>query len=84
MQRVWLEATLDGLSVQPYAAAGVLSLGFVPIEPAFQRPLSRLGLDMSTLCASGHGLVFLRLGYARSAPRGRSGRRAPASFDAFP
>lgn len=84
LQRVWLEATLDGLSVQPYAAAGVLSLGFVPIEPAFQRPLSRLGSALSDLCASGHGLVFLRLGYARSAPRGRSGRRAAASFGVFP
>lgn len=84
LQRVWLEATLEGLSVQPYAAAGVLSLGFVPIEPTFQRRLSRLGSALSDLCGSGHGLVFLRLGYARSAARGRSGRRAPASFDALP
>jgi len=84
LQRVWLEATLNGLSVQPYAAAGVLSLGFVSIEPAFQGPLSRLGSALSDLSASGYGLVFLRLGYARSAPRGRSGRRALASFGAFP
>jgi hypothetical protein len=84
LQRVWLEATLDGLSVQPYAAAGVLSLGFVPIEPAFQRSLSLLGSALSELCTPGYGLVFLRLGYARSAPRARSGRRAPASFGAFP
>ncbi len=80
LQRVWLQATLDGLSVQPYAAAGVLSLGFVPIEPVFQRQLSRLGSALSELCAPGCGLVFLRLGYARSAPSGRSGRRALASF----
>ncbi|HUY03461.1 MAG TPA: hypothetical protein VMV33_09265 [Rhodocyclaceae bacterium] len=83
LQRVWLEATLDGLSVQPYAAAGVLSLGFVPIEPAFQGALSHLGSALSDLCASGNGLVFLRLGYARSALRGRSGRRELASFGAF-
>jgi hypothetical protein len=82
LQRVWLQATLDGLSVQPYAAAGVLSLGFVPVEPAFQQPLSRLGSALHDLCAPGYGLVFLRLGYARSAPRDRSGRRALASFDA--
>lgn len=80
LQRVWLQATLDGLSVQPYAAAGVLSLGFVPVEPAFLRSLSRLGSSLGDLCGSGHGLVFLRLGYARSAPRFRSGRRAPGSF----
>lgn len=84
LQRVWLQATLDGLSVQPYAAAGVLSLGFVPVEPAFQRPLLRLDSALSDLCAPGHGLVFLRLGYARSAPHSRSGRRVPASFGAFP
>ncbi|TAL89976.1 MAG: hypothetical protein EPN69_13320 [Rhodanobacter sp.] len=82
LQRVWLQATLDGLSVQPYAAAGVLSLGFVPIEPAFQRWLSRMGAALGQLCAPGYGLVFLRIGYARSAPRDRSGRRALASFDA--
>jgi hypothetical protein len=83
LQRVWLQATLDGLSVQPYAAAGVLSLGFVAVEPAFQQPLSRLGSALHDVCAPGHGLVFLRLGYARSAPRDRSGRRALASFGAL-
>lgn len=84
LQRVWLQATLDGLSVQPYAAAGVLSLGFVPVEPAFRQPLSRLGSALHELCAPGYGLVFLRLGHARSAPRDRSGRRALESFGAFP
>lgn len=83
LQRVWLQATLDGLSLQPYAAAGVLSLGFASIEPDFQRPLSRLKSALSNLSAPGHGLVFLRLGRARSAPRGRSGRRSLASFGAF-
>lgn len=84
LQRVWLQATLEGLSVQPYAAAGVLGLGFVPIEAAFQQPLSQLRSALATLCGTGHGLVFLRLGYAKSAPRHRSGRREPASFSASP
>lgn len=83
LQRVWLEATLEGLSVQPYAAAGVLSLGFVPIEPALQRALSHLSAALHDLCTPGHGLVFLRLGRARSAICDRSGRRALASFGAF-
>lgn len=80
LQRVWLQATLDGLSVQPYAAAGVLGLGFVPIEPAFSQQLSRLRSALRELCGSGHGLVFLRLGYARSAPHIRSGRRTSETF----
>ncbi|HEX7369158.1 MAG TPA: hypothetical protein VF284_02590 [Rhodanobacteraceae bacterium] len=80
LQRVWLQATLDGLSVQPYAAAGVLSLGFVGIEPAFKPALSRLRSAFADLHGPGYGLVFLRLGYARSTPRYRSGRRALASF----
>ncbi|UJM91457.1 hypothetical protein LRK24_05940 [Rhodanobacter denitrificans] len=84
LQRVWLQATLDGLSVQPYAAAGVLSLAFVPVEPAFQQTLSRLGSALHDLRAPGYGLVFLRLGHAQSAPRDRSGRRAPGSFGALP
>ena len=83
LQRVWLQATLEGLSVQPYAAAGVLGLGFVPIETAFEQPLSRLRSALGDLCGTGYGLVFLRLGYARSAPRARSGRRELASFGAF-
>lgn len=80
LQRVWLEATIQGLAVQPYAAAGVLGLSFVPIEPAFERARARLRSALSDLCAPGCGLVFLRLGYARSKPRHRSGRRALASF----
>ena len=84
LQRVWLQATLDGLSVQPYAAAGVLGLGLVPIEPALQQSLLRLGSGLRDLSAPGYGLVFLRLGHARSAPRLRSGRRTLASFGASP
>ena len=83
LQRVWLEATVAGLSVQPYAAAGVLGLAFVPVEPAFRPALARLGSALRELCGDGQGLVFLRLGHARSALRHRSGRRALASFGDF-
>lgn len=83
LQRVWLEATLAGLSVQPYAAAGVLGLGFVPVEPVFQPVVARLNAALRHLCASDHGLVFLRLGHARSAPPYCSGRRSPDSFGAL-
>jgi nitroreductase len=84
LQRVWLQATLEGLSVQPYAAPGVLSLGFVPLEPALQQSRSRLASALGDLAETGAGLVFLRLGYTRSPPAGRSGRRPLASFGRFP
>lgn len=81
MQRVWLQATLEGLSVQPYAAAGVLSLGLVPIESCFRQSLLQLGAAMDALLqAQGHGLVFLRLGRPRTPPRWRNGRRDLADF----
>lgn len=82
LQRLWLQATIEGLSVQPYAAAGVLGLGFVPVEPEWHTELSRLASAMHDLCAPGYGLVFLRLGHARSPARVRSGRRQPDSFGA--
>jgi hypothetical protein len=81
LDRVWLQATLERLSVQPFAAAGVLSLGFVAIEPRFSRSIDRLKQAMRALCPQGHGLLFLRMGRAKSKPRQRSGRRALASFD---
>lgn len=82
LQRVWLEATLAGLSVQPYAAAGVLGMGLVALEPAYRKPLVRVRSALADLCAPGCGLVFLRLGRSRKAPPLRSGRRAVESFDA--
>jgi nitroreductase len=84
LQRLWLQATIEGLSVQPYAAAGVLGLGFVPVEPQWQAELSRLASAMHDLCAPGYGLVFLRLGHARSTAPVRSGRRQADSFRASP
>lgn len=84
LQRVWLQATLAGLSVQPYAAAGVLGLGFVPVEPPLQATQSRLQADLEALCTPGHGVVFLRLGYTGKAPPVRNGRRAPDSFATSP
>lgn len=82
LERAWLAATRAGLSVQPYASAGVLSLGFVPVEPALRSTLARLAASLQELCGAGQGLVFLRLGRAPTNPPPRSGRRVPASFTA--
>jgi nitroreductase len=83
LERVWLQATMEGLSVQPYAAPGVLGLGFVPVEPGFEGQRARLASALRDLCGEGHGLVFLRLGRSRATPPVRSARRALASFGAF-
>lgn len=80
LERVWLEATLAGLAVQPFAAAGVLALGFINIEPDLQPHIARLQTTMSELCPDGHGVLFLRLGRIGTAPRWRTARRPLASF----
>lgn len=81
LERVWLQATLDGLAVQPFAAAGVLSLGYARVEPEFNDRVARLQAGMRSICSSRHGLMFLRLGRNRSArPCRRSGRRSPSTF----
>lgn len=80
LERVWLQATTDGLAMQPLAAAGVLSLGFVQLESAFDAPLARLRTQMDALCPRRHGIIFFRLGRAKSRPPPRSGRRPLSSF----
>jgi hypothetical protein len=81
LERIWLQAMLEGLSVQPFAAAGVLSLGFVAVEPRFSRSINQLKQALRSLCPQGHGLLFLRMGRAKSKLHQRSGRRSLASFD---
>lgn len=81
LERVWLQATADGLAVQPFAAAGVLSFGFVKLAPEFDGAVSRLQAVMRELTPGRHGLIFLRLGRSPSPPRWRSGRRPLGDFE---
>lgn len=81
LERVWLQATLDELAVQPFAAAGVLSLGFARVEPRFDDRIARLQATMRPLCPGRQGIMFLRLGRNRTTrPCPRTGRRSLDTF----
>ncbi|WP_448212674.1 hypothetical protein [Colwellia sp. MEBiC06753] len=80
LQRFWLQATAQGLSVQPYAAPGIFSLGFVKCEPEFNNQLNEVAKKMTSIVdGEGYGLMFLRLGFQKPLVH-RSNRRAADSF----
>ncbi|HET7587728.1 MAG TPA: hypothetical protein VFL45_06575 [Gammaproteobacteria bacterium] len=78
LERVWLEATCRGLALQPFAAAGIMALGFLFVEPELRADVAGLQAAMRNLCPDAHGILFLRLGRTRSPVRWRSGRRKEA------
>lgn len=83
LQRVWLQATVAGLAVQPFAAAGLFTLGKMELGDSFRRDVLPLQAMMRRLCPPEHrGLLFLRLGYPPKSPPVRAGRRAAAEFAA--
>ncbi|MCW8833661.1 MAG: hypothetical protein OQK09_09895 [Colwellia sp.] len=85
IQRVWLQASQQGLSVQPYAAPGIFSLGYIACENEFKAQLDAIAQQMHSIVNSSndskgnYGLMFLRIGYNKPVVQ-RSNRR---SFDSF-
>lgn len=85
IQRVWLEGCLQGLSVQPYAAPGIFSLGYINCENEFKSQFNLIAKEMHALvnkCNEGEnqfGLMFLRIGYNKPVKH-RSNRRNIDSF----
>lgn len=85
IQRVWLAACQQGLSVQPYAAPGIFSLGYIACENEFKPQLDSVAKEMHTivnnknLTENNFGLMFLRIGYNKPVEH-RSNRRKIASF----
>ncbi|HET7370543.1 MAG TPA: hypothetical protein VFK45_06870 [Gammaproteobacteria bacterium] len=75
LERLWLEATRQGLALQPFAAAGVMALNFLFVEPSFRPQIDALQAAMRPLCPGAHGLLFVRLGHAGAPAGWRSGRR---------
>jgi hypothetical protein len=80
LERVWLCAALDNLSVQPFAAAGVFALDFLDLESAFKAQSEALRERIRALDPEARALIFLRLGRSRSPAHKRSGRRDPGTF----
>lgn len=79
LQRSWLTATSIGLSVQPYAAPGIFSLGYVQCEPHLKPQINRIGNALTNQLDSGYGLIFLRLGF-HSPVKHKTARRDMLSF----
>lgn len=86
IQRVWLQATQFGLSVQPYAAPGIFSLGFIDCEDKFRDDLINISEKMKDLVntteqtSSHYGLMFLRVGIHQKSLNIKSLRREVTSF----
>lgn len=85
IQRVWLQATQQGLSIQPYAAPGIFSLGYIACENDFKSQLKDIAKQMhstvnrNNLDKNEYGLMFLRIGYNKPVEH-RSNRRNVNSF----
>lgn len=81
LERFWLQATLDGLAVQPFAAAGVFAQGHIRLDGGFERKAAVIKGVLRDLSPEGHqGLMFVRLGYPPKGSPLRAGRRSPQSF----
>lgn len=85
IQRVWLQASNQGLSVQPYAAPGIFSLGYIACEDEFKAQLDAIATQMHDIVNSerptenNYGLMFLRIGFNKPV-KYRSNRRDIVSF----
>ncbi|NMP30539.1 hypothetical protein HII17_03090 [Thalassotalea sp. M1531] len=79
LQRFWLQATLENLSIQPYAAPGIFSLGFINCESQFKKNLQHVSSLMKEQVENGYGLMFFRIG-KHSKVHNRTHRRPMESF----
>ncbi len=80
LQRVWLQATHEGLSAQPFAASGIYTLGFIPLSKEALPQLKSMKDLMKSLCGEQHGLLVLRIGFAPATSPPKSGRRPLEAF----
>lgn len=80
LERIWLEATIHGLSVQPYAAAGVMALGFLKLEEKYSGTIQKIKWLIKELSGDCQGVIFLRMGYAKTSLPQHAGRRDIQTF----
>ncbi|WP_416306707.1 hypothetical protein [Neptunicella sp. SCSIO 80796] len=80
LQRVWLKCTEMNLSVQLYAAPGVLSIAKPALSASLMDTINTVEHEMKLLTAElGSGVMFLRIGKYSGRPV-RTGRRDIKSF----
>ena len=79
LQRVWLQASLNNISVQPYAAPGIFSLEYIDCEEEHKISINQIANQMNEIVQNGYGLIFLRMGY-NSIVKDRTYRRPIESF----
>lgn len=82
LDRIWLHATALGLKMQPYAAAGVLTLkagNHTTISN--QKRVATIHSLLQEFSEKQHGLLLLRVGRNDKTVRTHSGRRKPESFE---
>ncbi|MBC3765786.1 hypothetical protein [Neptunicella marina] len=80
LMRIWLECTSQGLSVQLYAAPGVLTLAKPDIEPNLMKELGLIEKQLDDI--SGNifkTIMFLRVGYMKDTVA-KTQRRQASSF----
>lgn len=81
LQRLWLMATGDNLSLQPFAAVGILTLGFIKLPHSHTRALHKVTQLMRSITGNDQGVLLLRLGLTpANRPVTRSRRRATCTF----
>lgn len=81
LQRFWLQAAVEKLAVQPYAAAPIYSLRGLNIEPEFMPRINQIKQEMEKITPDGYsGLMFLRLGYTSVPVKHRTLRRPLTSY----
>ena len=81
LQRAWLTATGEGCSLQPFAAAGVLTLGFIKLPASRTAMLHKIVRLMRTISGNNQGVLFLRFGTTPTNPATiHNQRRAASTF----
>jgi hypothetical protein len=81
LQRLWLKATAEGLTLQPFAAAGILTLGFIKLPASLAPTQRKITALIRSITGNDQGMLLLRLGLTPSTPAAtRNQRRAVSTF----
>ena len=82
LERFWLNAEAEGLSVQPFAAVGAVIYGGACLDKRLEKRRTELRARSEALFEAGSPLIFLRVGVSRVPESSllRSGRRGTNDF----